>query len=663
MKKQTLLFLLLIINECFLFSQTLNTNRWRKSERDSMEKAQSFYDDNLYDLAAPIFISLQKQHPNEPYLQYVTGVSALERSDLHTLSLQLIQQVYAKNKKIENIGYNLARALHLNYKFDESLALIEEIKNTNKKLSPKQNENLDILAVYCKNAKILLANPLPAKIENLGKPPNTEASEYVPVLSADEETMVYTYAGDSSLGGKQNNLGEASNYGRYFEDVYITHKKNGAWEYGKNIGSTINTLENDAAVSLSPDGHMLFTFRDDRKNGGDLYVSYLQGSDWSFPIALTGDINRVNSWEGSCSISADGRTLYFSSDRKEGYGGRDLYRATKMSDGSWGNVKNMGDKINTKYDEDAPFIHPSGDLLVFSSSGEKSMGNYDVFKTVLNPLDSSWNAPENLGYPINSPDRDSYYVLSASGEHGYYSSGKEGGYGLQDIYMVTPGLDGFKPSVLIVKGTITLHGQPVEADILVNVTGTTESFNAVKSNSIDGKYLVSLLDGNDYKVVFKLNDSISKTYTIEGKNLTGYNERIINVEFADTANTTVKNKEPKAKENPVTIDSAAIAKNTTKADKKVEGLYFRVQIAAYKYPQNYNASHLTGLGKIERLILDDGICRITIGGDFYTISSAHTFLQKVRLAGQKDSFVTAIYKGKRVYLEDLYKMGLINETQ
>ncbi len=634
-------------------AQNLIILTWPQAEKDSFRTGKSYYDAAMYDLAAPIFINLQKKHPKEVYLQYAAGVSALERSDLCALALDLLQQANTNKVNLDEAPYNLARAQLLNYKFDEALATLNQMETAKKPIAKDLKEKVDLLKIYCNNAKAFVANPIQAKIENLGSPPNTGASEYVPVVSADEETMVYTYAGDSSIGGLRKKTDDELTYARYFEDVYITKKVKGVWNPGRNIGVTINTVENDAAVSISPDGHMLFTYRDDGNNGGDLYVSYLQGNDWGFPIPLMGDINRGDTWEGSCSISADGKTLYFASTRKGGFGGRDLYTATRMSDGSWDKVTNMGPKINTKYDEDAPFIHPDGRLLIYSSNGEKSMGNYDIFKTIYNPKDTAWSAPENMGYPINTPDRDSYYVLSASGERGYYSSGKTGGQGLQDIYMVTPGILNYKPVLLVVKGIATAKGQPVEANIVASTAGDAEIFSLAASNSADGKYLLSLKEGDNYILTFSLKDYPNKVYEVKGKNLQGYTEEIINVDFSDTtkavASTPVQDTTVKKTSQPLKEQTA-------------EGLYFRIQIAAYEHPQNYDAPpKLLALGKVERLELTDGIYRITIGGDFNTFAAAEDFLKKVRETGQKDSFITGVYKGKRAYLDDLAKQGVLKQ--
>lgn len=656
MKKLHLFFFFIILYS-FISAQTLNTKKWRKSERDSMEKAQAFYDDNLKLLALPIFLQLQKNHPTEVYLCYITGLSALERSDVHSLALELLTKTYNKNKKIPKIEYELARALHLNYKFDEALANLESYKK--KKILPADIEEADHLINYCNNAKTLVANPLPATIQNMGKPLNTPASEYVPIISSDEEIMVYTYVGDSSVGGRQNYFNEFDPYGMFFEDVYIARKKNGQWDRGHSAGMTINTKDHDAAVSISADGQTLFIYKDNRSNGGDLYVSHLEGGTWSIPMPLPGDVNQMTSWEGSCSITGDGKTLYFVSDKKGGYGGRDLYKATLMEGGFWGNVQNLGDKINTKYDDDAPFIHPDGRTLIYSSCGNNSMGSYDIFRSDLNLVDSTWGAPQNLGYPINSPDRDSYYVLSADGKHGYYASGKEDGEGLQDIYLVTPGMPNYEPVLALVKGIVTLNNKPVEANLKVEIPSKGAIYKNAKSNAKEGNYLVTLPAGNNYKLTFTYGTLPERTFVVDAASITAYTEKIINVNFDSTATqpvvTTPPTKTDTVKTPPVTTPVTPV-----KTEGKVEGLTFRVQIAAYRFPKNYSGKHLSGLGKIEQLFLDDGICRITIGGDFYSMPEAKVHKDKVFKAGQTDVFITAIYKGKRVYLDDLYKMGLLS---
>lgn len=393
-------------------------------------------------------------------------------------------------------------------------------------------------------------------------------------------------------------------------------------------------------------------------------------------------------------MTADGKQLYFSSERGGGFGGKDIYRATLLPDSTWGNVVNLGDSINTALDDDAPFIHPDGVTLFYSSQGKNSMGGYDIFQSRLNWKDSTFSRPLNLGYPINTTDDDIYYVLSANGDRGYYASAKAGGHGLKDIYSVYPGYVGKKPSIYILKGKISENGSPVAASIIVEIIDqNNKKFGEFVSNSSTGNYLISLPAGGNFKLSYKYKNFVYKTLDVNTLSLEGYDEQIFDVNFdlnavaAEPKKDSVVAvaapiepikeavlepiKEPVkelAKQEPI-AKNVTLKPNSTLQEKikyyselygdvSADGLLFRVQIAAYKFPKNYTYAHLNGLGEIEKLLLDDGITRITIGGNFNTLGKAYEHNLKVINASQKDAFVTVIYKGKRIYLEDLEKMGI-----
>ncbi len=669
--KKTLLLFLLLLSTSFLFSQgNMKTRKWRKTEVDSLGKAQIMFEAQDYVQALQLFAPMQENHPKEMYLKYVVGICGLYRSDMHEKSLELLTQVYEKNKKAADIEYDLAMADHYNYKFDEALAMIANYLK-HKNLTEVQKKNAQQLMDYCNNAKILVAAPVDAQIENAGDVINTVNSEYVPVISSDEQVMIYTYRGDESTGGRQNDSNVPDPLGEYYEDVFITHKESNNWITPSSIGTKINTNLNDAAIGISNDGQKLFIFRDNGYDGGDIYISTLNGDEWSEPEKLKGDVN-TPAWEGSASLSADEKTLYFSSEMPGGFGGKDLYKATLNADGSWGNVKNLGATINTPYDDDAPFIHPDGVTMLYSSKGLNSMGGYDIFRTELNLTDSSWSKPVNMGYPINTPDEDIYFVLAGNGTKGYYASGKSGGYGLQDIYSVDVSKVITAPVVYMLSGITTAETKNVEAQIKVENTDKNTTFRDFKSNSVSGNYLVNLPAGANYKVSYTYGAYPVQTVMVDTRTLAAYTEKEVNINFKiDTIpkRDSLLAKVDSAKQMPVPDNIAAKAEKTsasTLADvvgklgnSTKEGLEFKVQIAAYNMPKNYNYAHLKGLGKVEKLLLDDGITRFTIGGSFKTLNEAIAHKNKVVAAGQKDAFVTAIYNGKRVYLEELEKLGLI----
>ncbi|MDX2172107.1 MAG: hypothetical protein SFY56_03255 [Bacteroidota bacterium] len=653
-----------------LSAQAMNTSKWRRTEKDSLDNALLLFDEKNYLMALPIFENIQNHHPKEDFIKYAYGKCCLYRSDKHEEAYTLLSEVYAKNKKILDIQFDLAQAAHYTNKFDEALTYVDAYL-INKKTQPEGKKSGELLKRYINNAKYYVAKPTNAKITNLGAVVNNPDNEYVPTITADEDILVFTYSGEKSKGGRMNAYLQPDKNGQYFEDIYMTVKIND--EFGKPFAlDSINTNGHDAAISLSHDGNILFIYRDNGDDHGDIYLSNLIGINFTKPAKIKGQVNSY-SWDGHCSLSPDGQMLYFSSERGGGYGGRDIYRAMLMPDSTWGNVKNLGDSINTPYNDDAPFIHPDGVTLYYSSEGRTSMGGYDIFRSTMNLQDSTFKKTEHLGYPINSTGDDRYFVLAANGKTGYYSSGKKGGQGLSDLYKIETNFEGAKPALYLVKGKTTKNGQNVEAKIIIEVTSKDNKvYKTIKSNGINGQYLVVLPPGSTYKIKYIFDNFEYKNIDVDATKLTEYTEQVVDINFdtpqADTVKTIVTPTVAVVSPTKTVVKDDFVPRNKLQAkimvfvekygDISAEGLDFRVQIAAYKFPKNYTYKHLKGLGKVENLLLEDGITRITIGGVFNTIRKAFEHNKKVVIAGQTDAFVTALYKGKRVYLEDLEKMGI-----
>lgn len=617
----------------------LNVKTFDKADKANLDKAEDFFLQEYYTLALPIYEGLIEKYPNETYLQYRLGMCYLKKQDAYDKAVLYLKPIAESDPDAADIKYFLGIAYHLTYQFDDAIKVFNEYLN--QKIDDEQQQITKRLIENCMNAKMLVATPAEVTITNIGAPINSEASEYVPVISSDEQTMLFTYVGKKSKGG--------------FEDIFISEKSaNGQWKNPEPLGNNINGYNHDACIALSPDGQTLFIYKDSKEKKGEIYYSKLSGNSWSDPKPLLGEVN-TNHWEGSASLSADGKTLYFTSDKPAGFGGRDIYKATLINDSIWGNIENLGPTINTPYNDDAPFIHPDGRTLVFSSEGHNSMGGYDIFHTQLQ-LNGTWLPPTNIGFPINSPDRDTYYVLSADGKTGYFSSGRPGGYGLQDIYSVMPGLVGFIPTIAVVKGTITLNNQPAEAEIIVTIQSSEETHSKLGSNSVTGEYLTNLPKGDIYEVIYKLKDA--HLLKLKGDSIV---MELIAIENTDDFVEINKN----IAFYTVDFESDIIVEEENieevYGDKSMDGLIFKVQIAAYNMPENYSYDRLKGLGEVEKSLLDDGITRFTIGGNFNTLNLANEHRDKVVARGQDDAFVTAIYKGKRVYLEELIEQGILKE--
>ena len=490
--------LLLIITTFNTINGQSNEKLSKKEAKVMEEQADLNYEDKNYLDALNQFTQLYNYKPDDLYYKLMMGICLTYDPVQKHKSIEIIEQVKLVNPEYNLVNFYLGRAYAVNYEFDKGT----EYFNNFLSRATNEDEDQKILAVQmienCRNAKEILADTIAENIvENLSATVNSEYSEYVPVISADETVMIFTYRGIKSVGSED--VKDAVGSDKYNEDVFITYKKDGKWSEPKSIGENINTKEHDAAIALSVDGQTLFVYKTD--GGGDIYVSYLSGDDWSRPRPVEGDVNKKDSWEGSCSLSADGKVLYFASNRDGGFGGRDIYKAELQEDETWGNVQNLGKNINTVYNEDAPFIHPDNQTLYFSSQGHTSVGGYDVFSSTKDE-NGIFGEPVNLGYPINTIDDNKYFVLAANGETGYYSGDGRTSVGGQDIFKIKTGKIG-KPVMALLKGVVYFDDVPTGAKLIMYQTTENELEGSFSANSDSGKYTLALSVGT-HKVKVEL---------------------------------------------------------------------------------------------------------------------------------------------------------------
>jgi outer membrane protein OmpA-like peptidoglycan-associated protein len=337
---------------------------------------------------------------------------------------------------------------------------------------------------------------------------------------------MFTSRRDNTTGSKKDDDNE------YFEDIYISTKENGKWTPSRHLSKNVNTDKHDAIAGISPDGSRIYVYRHSGSDGGDLYESNQFGADWEIPVHMNKNIN-TKYHESSVSITFDGKRMYFVSDKPSGIGNRDIYYSEIDAKGEWGPAKNIGPEINTKYGEEGVFIHPDGVTIYFSSQGHESMGGYDVFKSVWK--DGKWSKPENLGYPINGPDDDVFFVVAGSGTRAYFASAKAGGYGDKDIYRITflgpekqpltsnedqllaaiaNPVSNLRPQeeeqvnlakLTILKGIIYdfKTNEKLEASIDLIDNDKNQVLATFKSNAVTGKYLVNLPSGKNYGIAVR----------------------------------------------------------------------------------------------------------------------------------------------------------------
>lgn len=522
-------------------------------------------------------------NPDNAWLNYMIGDCIIET--IHKAeSIKYFERAYKLNPNVHHeVEYNLGKAHHVNEDWDQAVKwykLYEErlLRDRSKKNQEKTNKKLQIYEKHIKECKIgkeLMKKPIRVFIDNIGPVINTEYPEYGPVITADNSTMYFTSRRPGTIGSHertQKDIDKDRKEERYYEDIYVTHRfGNGKWSKPKNLGDPINTKGHDATVAILPDGqHMIFYNAGASSLDGGLYEALLKGDEWSHPEKLDKHINSKYH-ESSAAYSLDKKTIYFVSSKPEdNLGGIDNFADESDDDHythdifyctwdeekeRWNEAVNIGPTINTKYNERGVFLHSDGKTLYFSSEGHNSMGGYDIFKSI-HQEDGSWSEPENLGYPVNGPDHDIFFTLSADGRKGYYASEHSDGFGKQDIYEITflgpekdvinLSEDNLLASVLspvsekivepivevsasqttILKGIVidAVTEQPIEANIDLTDNTKNNKVATFTSNSKSGKFLVSLPSGKNYGIAVLADGYLFHSENFDIPKAQGYQE-------------------------------------------------------------------------------------------------------------------------------------------
>lgn len=342
------------------------------------------------------------------------------------------------------------------------------------------------------------SDSLRIEIQRLPESVNSPYNDYAPVVTADGSEMYFTSR--RPVTEKEIKKGMESR-----EMIYVSYYSDSVsgWSNAKALPENVNIPGRFVSnISISSDGQRLLIYQDDRYGNGDIYESLLKGENWSDMTAYSRLINS-DYHESSACYSPDGRTLYYVSERLGGNGKRDIWKCTRDNKGGWRAPENLGSIVNTPEDEESVFIHPDGVTLYFSSRGHNSIGGFDVFKSVLK--DGNWSKPVSLGEPINTTGDDLFFVLTASGEKGYYASSRDADQ--KDIYEIRfypliHSVEEEQPKLTVLKGTIRDEKtqNPIEAKIEIIDNERNEIVGEFNSNSESGKYLIPLPAGKNYGI-------------------------------------------------------------------------------------------------------------------------------------------------------------------
>ena len=506
--KRFLIILILFLTSYSLFSQ------FSKSFINQYIEADYLIHANRDAEALAILLELYKTNINNPNINFLVGACYMNLNQFEKAEPFLwralpyadpeYNQLFSDTSASMFTYFYLGIVSQIKYRFNEAIYYFNLFKYYLKSeyaFFPRYIDfvyELDRWIETCHNARVHMAHARKIIVENIGPHVNTEWPEYAPVVSSDLQTLFFTTRRPNNVGGLLD-VDE-----KYFEDIcYATYDDvDEKWKNVVNVGPPINTKGHEATVSLSHDGQKLFIYRDD-KGIGNVYMSTVKDKDWSKPEKLT--VN-TNFWEPHVCLSPDGKTMYFVSNRPGGLGGTDIYKSVQESNGEWSAAINLGPTINTKYDEESPFILSDGKTMYFSSKGHDSMGGYDVFTAVLDE-EGNFSKPENMGFPINTTEDDVFYYPTTDPDVIYFSSSRKEGYGDMDIYRIIIVRE--IEQVAILKGNVfdEIFFRPLETTIYIKEIDGDFSRNLYTYHKT-GEYYTKLPIGKKYAIMVVANSNI-----------------------------------------------------------------------------------------------------------------------------------------------------------
>lgn len=452
---------ILLISSNLVYGQSLI----RKAQ-NSFDDAQQFVRQNIFDEAIKHLNAAVKADPKfqKAYWQLGDIYKRIRNTQKAKENYRLV--VGSAPVENANIYFLLGETELQTGDYAQAKQSFESFLTNSKQIDQKYIDKAKKYISDCDFSIEAVKNPVAYEPFNMGFYVNSEHKDYFPALTADGQTIIFT----------RNVKGN--------EDFYTSTQKNSEWQKAKSLSNNINTPNyNEGAQSISPDGRYLFFTGCNRPDGVgrcDIYVCRKEGNDWSKPINL-GNVINTNEWESQPSISADGNTLYFLSNRAGGFGGYDIWKSNLDVSGHWTKPVNLGPNINTAYDESTPFIHADGQTLFFSSDGWPGLGQKDIFYSKLQP-DGTFSKATNLGYPINTFNDEFGFIVSADGQEGLFSSNLDGGFGDVDIYKFKLPTHLKPHPITYVKGVVRDKdtNKPLEGNVIVvNLNNKITAYNEI----------------------------------------------------------------------------------------------------------------------------------------------------------------------------------------
>ncbi len=435
------------------FSTNVNAqSKLSRYQKNLMYEAEIYFVQGDYYYASELYKELHEVAPEDAEITARLGISYFHLPTFKNRASEYLE-IAVEGGNTEAL-YFLAKMRIAEYKFFDALELMDSYEERSNRL---RSETEIIHVIASANLAIkMVQTPVAVTIKNLGEKVNSPLHDYAPVWDNDGKQLFFTSR------RRLDDSSEKDYSEQYDENIFIINL-NAESLVARAAPEPLNTRTNDAAVAFSPDGKSLILYRTSKDGfSGDLYISRKEEYTWTKPEKLDQEINSKYQEASACFGNQEGTIIYFSSDRPGGFGGKDIYKAAMLPDGSWSKAQNLGQGINTAFDEDGPFLAKDGSLY-FASQGHRTMGGYDLFCAA--KTSDSFAEPINLGFPINTPGDDLFFSIDPTGKMAYFSSERVSGFGLQDVYQI----EFDDASHIIYKGEITTIGDQIPKNTTITL--------------------------------------------------------------------------------------------------------------------------------------------------------------------------------------------------
>ncbi|MBN1185537.1 MAG: PD40 domain-containing protein [Bacteroidales bacterium] len=618
----------------FVFGK--NTSLYAQYDiREDFTLAEFDIMDELYEDAAKKFLKILKKDPDNCNFNYRLGYCYLHIPGKKSEAIPYLEKAIVNTSPDYKEGifkettaptialFYLGQVYRISNRLDDAIAAFRKFKDLNED-DYFQTERIDQEINSCERAKRLQLELIDYKTENLGDKINNKLNNMRPAVSDDLSTLAFTTINDEG-----------------YKDIYIsTRSKDGTWNRPKNITDDIGSLGDCYTADLNQDGTELIVVQNDGVVA-DIYYSKFEFSEWSRMKKFKGKINSKY-LETFASYSRDGKTLYFTSDRKESMGGLDIFRMEMDENGKWAKPENIGSDINTIFDEETP-IMADENTMYFSSQGHDNMGGFDIFYS-RKTSGGGWSSPVNIGYPVNTTDDDLGFAPIENGDYAYYFQALPDGYGALDIYKYEIFSENHQRNIVL-KGQVNLYaneiGNLTKYSITLKETNTGDVLASVYPDA-KGNF-IQMLNPGSYQILFDVDGYEQRQEYIYIP--VGYpqDDYLLNVTLAQLD---IPEQE---EETPLlTAETTEVPDNTIEPSTDTYQDYssnysgsasYTIQICATKNPPDL--SRLSNANGVKVIPGKDGFNRC-ITGEFNNLSDANKTLQDLREKGFTDAFVNKI---------------------